>query len=65
MSQVYDQIIINVNNTIHNYLTAELQRVQHCCMRILGLPKDTLEPLAQRRHSIHDQEWGVLYAQEQ
>ena len=34
---------------IPDYLSLELQRVQDCCLKILGLPKDALETLASRR----------------
>ena len=34
------------------YLSLELQRVQHSGLRIFGLPKDTLESLEQRRDAM-------------
>ena len=35
-----------------DYLAEELQKVQDRCLKILALPKETLEPLVQRRNSM-------------
>ena len=46
------------------YLEEDLQRVQDRCLHIIGLPRDTVEPLAVRRKNLTTKEFKCILESE-